>query len=227
VSKVTLTFDNGPTPGVTENVLAELSARRIAAIFFVVAARLRLDGGRELAAQARAAGHIVGNHSLTHQTPLGLAPGRAAAAREINEAQAEIGALAEPERLFRPFGSGGGLDQRLFSSDSIRLLCQGGYTCVLWNSVPHDWDDPEGWVATALRQVERLDHAVVVLHDLPTGAMRLLPVFLEALVEAGHEIVSAVPDTVVPIRAGRIVGALDGLVARGRPEDAEPGNGPL
>jgi peptidoglycan-N-acetylglucosamine deacetylase len=213
VSQVSITFDNGPSVGVTEGVLAALAERDIPATFFVVAEQLRLAGGRALIDQARAEGHLVGNHSLTHTVPLGLTPGWEAADREITRAQVELGPLGEPERLFRPFGSGGALDERLLSPEAVEVLCAGLYTCILWNCVPHDWDDPDGWVHTALRQIDAVDEAVVVLHDLPTGAMAHLPMFLDTVIERGHHFTTDVPDALVPIRAGRIVQSLDGLVA--------------
>jgi hypothetical protein len=83
---------------------------------------------------------------------------------------------------------------------------------VLWSSVPKDWLDPRGWVDTALRQIDGLDHAVVVLHDLPTGAMGALPAFLDRLAEQGEEIVQDFPADVIVIDRG-IAGDLEGLVA--------------
>jgi peptidoglycan/xylan/chitin deacetylase (PgdA/CDA1 family) len=68
---------------------------------------------------------------------------------------------------------------------------------VLWSSVPRDWEDPEGWVDAALADVERLDHAVVVLHDLPTGAMAALPRFLDSLEARGMSIVQDFPPDVL------------------------------
>jgi len=213
MSRVTLTFDNGPTPGVTRDVLDVLQAREVSALFFVVGERLRLPGGRRLVEQARALGHGIGNHSFTHGVPLGLRPGREAAEREIGAAEEELGPLGDA-RLFRPFGSGGDLDERLLSPEAVDVLCERGYSCVLWNSIPRDWDDPNGWVTTALDQVRRLDHAVVVLHDLPTGAMAHLAGFLDSLADLGHELTPELPAGVVPIRDGRIIRPLTGLVGR-------------
>jgi peptidoglycan/xylan/chitin deacetylase (PgdA/CDA1 family) len=45
--RVTLTFDNGPTPGVTDQVLDILAERSLRAIFFVVANRV--EGTRQRA----------------------------------------------------------------------------------------------------------------------------------------------------------------------------------
>ena len=43
--RLTLTFDNGPTPGVTEQVLATLAERGLRATFFVVGEKLKQPGG--------------------------------------------------------------------------------------------------------------------------------------------------------------------------------------
>jgi len=55
--RLTLTFDNGPTPGVTEHVLEELARRGILATFFVVGRDLQRDGRRALVQRAKDAGH--------------------------------------------------------------------------------------------------------------------------------------------------------------------------
>jgi hypothetical protein len=46
--------------------------------------------------------------------------------------------------LFRPFGGGGTLDSGLLNRKAVDYLCAGGFTCVLWNCVPRDWEDPMG-----------------------------------------------------------------------------------
>lgn len=211
---VTLTFDNGPAPGTTDAVLDVLAERELRATFFVVGRELERPGARALAERAAAEGHWIGNHSLTHRTPLGDDPDAASAAREIDGCQALLGDLAHARRFFRPFGGGGVLGPHLLSRAAVDVLREGGYTCVLWTSVPHDWEDPEGWVETALADVAAQDHAVVVLHDLPTGAMAALPRFLDELDRRGVEVVQDLPDAVVPIEGGAVRALDDGLVRR-------------
>ncbi|HKU46610.1 MAG TPA: polysaccharide deacetylase family protein, partial [Burkholderiales bacterium] len=46
--KVTLTFDNGPEPGVTEHVLAVLEKQHILATFFVLGVKLAEPARRRL-----------------------------------------------------------------------------------------------------------------------------------------------------------------------------------
>ena len=66
-----LSFDNGPEPEATPGVLDVLARRRIPAMFFVIGEKLRDPKARALATQARDAGHVIGNHTLTHGAPLG------------------------------------------------------------------------------------------------------------------------------------------------------------
>jgi peptidoglycan/xylan/chitin deacetylase (PgdA/CDA1 family) len=211
--RLTLSFDNGPSPTVTPDVLAVLDRFRCPATFFVCARDVRDDGQRALVARARAAGHRVGNHTLTHTVELGATDDPAAPAREIGEAQAVLGDLASDERWFRPYGAGGILGPRLLSQAAVRFLCDGGYSLALWNSVPRDWEDPEGWPERALRDMASQDWTLVVLHDVPTGAMEALPRFLDLALASGAEVVGELPPACVPIRNGRLVGSLDGWVA--------------
>lgn len=206
--KVSLTFDNGPWPGVTEGVLDTLRERDIRSTFFVVGTQLRK--ARELSVRAANEGHWIGNHTMTHTVPLGDG---ADPVDEIEGAQALIGDLAHADKWFRPFGRGGVLDDRLLSEDSIAHLRANRYSCVLWNSVPRDWEDPDAWIDRALTGVRANDWTVVVLHDLPTGAMDRLPRFLDALHSMGAEIVQEFPDACVPIQRGRVVADLSPLAS--------------
>jgi chitin deacetylase len=61
---VALTFDDGPTPGATEEVLSILNEESVKATFFVIGENLErnLEQGRKIVA----AGHELGNHSYSH-----------------------------------------------------------------------------------------------------------------------------------------------------------------
>lgn len=212
-SKITLTFDNGPTPGVTDQVLDALAQRRMSAIFFVVGQNVRAPAGRRLVARAVREGHRIGNHSYTHGQPLGeLSP--AQAVHEISSAQTLLDDFADADRYFRPWGTKGVLERRCLNRAAIDYLVAKKYTCVLWNSVPRDWADPDGWVQRGLADAGESRHTVVVLHDLPTGAMEHLPRFLDELTDSGVEVTTQLPDDCVPIVRGRVRTSVDHL----RPE---------
>jgi peptidoglycan/xylan/chitin deacetylase (PgdA/CDA1 family) len=62
---VALTFDDGPWPGQTQRVLEILAAENVKATFFMVGVRLRI--APDLARRVVAEGHLVGNHTQTHE----------------------------------------------------------------------------------------------------------------------------------------------------------------
>ncbi|MGE0132558.1 MAG: polysaccharide deacetylase family protein [Blastocatellales bacterium] len=61
---VALTFDDGPTPGATEEVLSILNEENVKATFFVMGADL--EKHLEQARKIVAAGHELGNHTYSH-----------------------------------------------------------------------------------------------------------------------------------------------------------------
>jgi peptidoglycan/xylan/chitin deacetylase (PgdA/CDA1 family) len=210
---LTLSFDNGPEPDVTPAVLDALAARNIRTTFFVIGEKLEDPVRRKLSERTREEGHWIGNHTFTHSVPLGKLPEPQSAVEEIDRTQGLIGDLVHPERLFRPFGGGGRLHKGLLSRPVVSHLIQGRYTCVLWNAIPRDWDDPDGWVERALDQCGSQDWTLMVLHDLPTGAMRHLDSFLDQAVAAGARLRQDFPPNCVPIRRGEIVRPIEAYVS--------------
>jgi peptidoglycan/xylan/chitin deacetylase (PgdA/CDA1 family) len=209
---LSLSFDNGPEPDVTPRVLDTLARRDLRATFFVIGEKLAQPPRRALAERAHAEGHWIGNHSFTHSRPLGMRDEPDIAEREIGRTQDVLGALAHPRKFFRPFGGGGNLDRRLLNGRVVDFLQRGHFTCVLWNAIPRDWDDPDGWVATALAQCQAQPWTLMVLHDLPTGAMRHLDLFLDRVAAAGGRIRQEFPPDCLPIVDGMAVQPLDAYV---------------
>ena len=97
MARLTLTFDNGPTPQTTPSVLDQLAERGIRAYFCVVGAQLaRGQEQVDIACETLARGHIVVNHSASHRTPLGDEPTAEHARREIGEMRALMQDVLEP-----------------------------------------------------------------------------------------------------------------------------------
>jgi len=63
-NRIFLTFDDGPVPGTTENVLAILKKYQVKATFFVVAEQAKEH--RQTTNKIIKDGHSIGNHSLNH-----------------------------------------------------------------------------------------------------------------------------------------------------------------
>jgi peptidoglycan/xylan/chitin deacetylase (PgdA/CDA1 family) len=205
MKRITITFDNGPTPGVTERVLDALAKRDIRSSFFVIGQQLRDKRALGIMHEAQAAGHWIGNHSLTHAVGLGERPTAEFAHDDIGGAQALIGHFPDQEKLFRPFGKLGLLGPHLFSEASLHYLCEQYYTTVIWNSVPRDWEDADGWVERCLSDAAQQDWTVVALHDIEDACAKRLPELLLRLEDAGIAIEQQFPESVVVTRNGRIV----------------------
>ena len=197
-----LSFDNGPEPEATPGVLTVLAHRRIPAMFFVIGEKLRDPKARALAEQARDAGHVIGNHTLTHGAPLGRRSATEAL-HEILETDALLGNLAAPERYFRPNGGGGALGAHLLNGAAARHLMATQASMVLWNAVPGDFRDADGWPATAHAMLRAAcEPMVLVLHDLPNGAMRHLDRFLGEIQDQGCAFRPDPPPGCVPLSRG-------------------------
>ena len=196
----------------TDQVLDILAERSLRAIFFVVANRVEGDAAaRGLLTRMVGDCHRVGNHSLTHGRPLGELREQETIA-EIATARDILREFTGENFLFRPWGTEGQLDRRCLNRSAVNYLVSGKHTCVLWNSVPRDWADPVGWVDRALTDVRAKEHTVVVIHDLPSGAMNELPRFLDELHREGVAVTGELPGECVPIIGGRVVSPVDHLM---------------
>jgi peptidoglycan/xylan/chitin deacetylase (PgdA/CDA1 family) len=212
VRTVTLTFDNGPAPGITERVLDVLAVRGITATFFMIGAKAATPEGWKTAQRVADAGHQVGNHTLSHGDPLGARdePGRAVA--EIGGAETVLRPLLGSPPLFRPNGRAR-TGPHLLNREAIDYLVAHRYTVVTWNAVPRDYEPPPGaWVERALAAIDSQAHTLIVLHDHVATTPVALPGFLDEIARRGVGLTTSFPEACVGIDAGRIMPALSNSV---------------
>jgi hypothetical protein len=84
---------------------------------------------------------------------------------------------------------------------------------VLCNVIPRDFEDPKTWPERALDLLRPLPWALVVIHDLPGGAMRRLERFIAMVRAAGGRFRQDFPPDCVPLLAGREVRPMHPYVA--------------
>jgi peptidoglycan/xylan/chitin deacetylase (PgdA/CDA1 family) len=152
---VRLTFDDGPDPRFTPQVLDVLGGAGVKATFFCVGRRAL--AWPELVRRIAAEGHAVGSHSMTHPDLSALDPLSAMSNIRAGKRAVES-ALGAPVPRFRaPFG---------------RLGISGRVALAALRMQHEHWDlDPEDWApeAEAKALVAKLRHlgpdAVVLLHD--------------------------------------------------------------
>jgi peptidoglycan/xylan/chitin deacetylase (PgdA/CDA1 family) len=208
---VTLTFDNGPTPGITEPVLDLLARHGVPATFFAIGRKLATPDGWALGRRIVSEGHRLGGHTWSHSIQFGSAEDPVVA-EELTSTRAAVETAGGDGLLFRPYGAGGVIDDRLMSGFGAATLRSSGYTCVLWNVVPGDWKDQAGWVEVALTDIDRLPWSVVVLHDLADAALPRLDEFLTEVASRNPTWSQDFPDECTPIRDGAATTSFDNLL---------------
>jgi peptidoglycan/xylan/chitin deacetylase (PgdA/CDA1 family) len=204
---VSLTFDNGPTPGITEAILDVLAGRNVPATFFAIGRKLVEHP--QLGRLVLSNGHRLGGHTFMHGTQFG-ALSDDSIARELTQMRDAVQAVGGEDLLFRPYGAGGVIDDRLMGRFGADTLCADGYTCVLWNVLPGDWRDQDGWVDAAIAGVEQHDWSVVVLHDIASGALDRLDEFIDRVGPVTWS--QDFPESCTPVREGAPTSSFDVLL---------------
>lgn len=140
--QLAITFDDGPNPAITPQLLDLLDRFGARATFFVVGRFVRQCP--ELLRETAARGHSIGNHSETHANLFWL--GRTGLREEIARCQEAIAsALGRAPILMRPpFG---------FRSPFLDGVAksQGIQDVVMWTTIPGDW-----WVQPPERLIRRM-----------------------------------------------------------------------
>ena len=152
---VALTFDDGPDPTWTPQVLAVLKAAHIKATFFEVGKEVRANP--KISQMVLAAGMVIGNHTEGH---LDLRKASSAVVTaQIKGAEADIQRVTgEHATYFRfPFGA---------VTPRVRTIATGlGLKVVEWDVDTRDWQKPSpNWI---VRHVIDLVHPgdVILMHD--------------------------------------------------------------
>lgn len=180
-NEVALTFDDGPNPSYTPQILADLQTAGVHATFFVIGRHAQEHP--ELVRQEWEDGNAIGNHTFDHEWIPGLSQQKlqqtldktATAIREATGDQclwlfrppygdiAPTGAAPTPApgmptpTPVRPVPA--------TSTRAWRVIRESGYTPINWDTSGHDWLLPG--VGTIVRQIngELRPGAIILMHD--------------------------------------------------------------
>lgn len=178
---VALTFDDGPKPGATEELLAVLRREKVKATFFYVGAQA--ERYPWLVQATARAGHEIGNHTYDHRRLPGLTSAEQAA--EIDQTSDVIALLTgERPRFLRP--PGGRRDAR-----AEALLPARGMALAMWDA---ELGDIAPRASARYLEHEALllvrPGSVVLLHSGVPATVEALPAIIAELRAKGYRFVT-------------------------------------
>ena len=169
---VYLTFDDGPTPGITEWILATLKRYDAKATFFVLGKNV--ERYPDLYAKILADGHRVGNHSYSHQKGYLMT-------LERYLEDIDLASYSVQSDLFRP-------PYARVTSSQLRAIAQ-RYKIVMWSIISRDYNRKltgERCLRGVLPHIKA--GAIILFHDSEKSFANMsyaLPKTLERIAELG------------------------------------------
>jgi peptidoglycan-N-acetylglucosamine deacetylase len=167
-----LTFDDGPSPGITEEVLGLLAAYNARGTFFCIGDKVRKHPRTLL--QVAAAGHAIGNHTYNHLN-LWKTPLKTYLDNADQCAKALKDVLGHDVGLFRPpYGK--------MTPWAGRHLLRQFTEIVMWDIISGDFRQdftPERVTGNVLRHAH--EGSIVVFHDSEKAQANMIPALKKVL----------------------------------------------
>lgn len=181
--RIALTFDDGPHPRYTKDILEILAEYGVSATFFVVGENAEYYP--ELVQAEIDGGHEVGNHTYSHKRPSRQTA--AALCADITACSRTLANITNtPVHLFRP--------PEGVCSDEVKCICsENGLSIVLWSIDTRDWahTEPSAICANVCANVK--DGSIILMHDFigknsptPAALRQMIPMLLGL----GYELVT-------------------------------------
>lgn len=164
---VYLTFDDGPIPEVTPEVLDILKREQVPATFFMVGENAQRYP--ELVDRVRHEGHKIGNHTFHHLK--GWGRGIATYLADVDRCDMVLGGT----RLFRPpYGR--------VRVPQLLGLKRRGYKVFLWDVLTHDYSSlmSEEAMVNVVKEYTR-EGSIIVFHDSVKSGERMLKALPEVI----------------------------------------------
>ena len=178
-SAVAITFDDGPDPTFTPQIVAILARYRVKATFFWTGRNI----GRypKVVAAVRAAGHSIQNHTYNHEN-LGrasFAAQEAAIVAQIREMRKQR--LPFPTWMRPPYGS--------YTPTTVAIAKKHGMRTIMWTVDPADYRRPAPLLLAKRVLGAVRPGGVILMHDgggPRATTVAALPIILDALAKRGY-----------------------------------------
>lgn len=173
--EILFTFDDGPNKDLTPIVLDTLAKYQVKAVFFMVGRNAAKKQAPAIIDRMLREGHIIANHTMTHQDLCQLED-PVLAAKEIDDGRAAIEAAAGTHvTWFRtPYGA---RCQQLEA-----MLAERGITHFHWDLDPQEWRhrNKKKTVEFLTKRIGRMTgRNVLLMHDMKRATVEALPEILE------------------------------------------------
>ncbi len=180
--RIALTFDDGPHPTQTKQILDVLDAYGVKATFFMIG--VNVENYPDAAKEVIQRGHEIGNHTYSHSHLNQMGTGRLS--EELEKCEDVLEDLCEYRpHLFRP-------PEGYISDGVMECAEQGDYSLILWSIDTRDWEvkNTEKIVSTVLSKVKAGD--IVLMHDYvyQSKTPEALEILLPKLLALGYEAVT-------------------------------------
>jgi peptidoglycan-N-acetylglucosamine deacetylase len=189
--EVVLTFDDGPLPRNSNQVLRILADNCVKATFFTIGeqARANPEGVRKLAA----AGHTIGTHTQDHPLTMDRMPVEKAQ-QEIDDGIASVTAALSDPSVLAPFFRFPGL---LHAEGVEGYLGSRGIQIWSADFLADDWRhiSSSRVYDLAIKRLEANGKGILLLHDIQARTVAALPKILHEMKLRGYHIVHVVPAT--------------------------------
>lgn len=175
--KVALTFDDGPDPDYTEELLDGLKERNVKATFFLLGKQA--EQYPEMVKRIHEEGHLIGNHSYSHVNLATLSATDAEnQIRKTNEVLFKITG-EYPEYLRPPFGN-----------KPQNVQCADDMVIVLWDVDPLDWCCESSAKVTQKVVKNTKENDIILLHDASASSVKAALEIVDELQRQGYEFVT-------------------------------------
>jgi peptidoglycan/xylan/chitin deacetylase (PgdA/CDA1 family) len=175
--KIALTFDDGPHPIYTEQMLQVLEEKQVKASFFLLGENIELYP--EVVEQISKAGHLIGNHTYHHVQITGLSKEEAFEEIQLTSDRIEELTGQGTEYVRPPFGTwNSGLEEEL---DLIP---------VMWSVDTLDWTTRNvDWIVAKV-QKEVGENDIILMHDSYKSTVQAVERLIPLLEAEGYEFVT-------------------------------------
>ena len=163
--KIILTFDDGPSPEYTPQILDILEKAKIPATFFIVG--LNAEQNIPLLKRLYRDGYEIGNHTFTHGNIAKMSPQRAE--MEIKSTRVLIESITGHSTiLFRAPYNADSEPQTYDEIEPIARSQKDNYITIGESIDPNDWEvnvHPDSILARTIRIAESTGASIILLHD--------------------------------------------------------------